>query len=51
MNEKDQREVFRRRNSVRKLMQDPLFYNKEREESMEMLDKIESILKNFKKKS
>lgn len=51
MTEKDLKEVFRRRNNVRKLMQDPLFYMKEKDESMDLLDSIEGLLKAFKKKS
>lgn len=50
MTDKEMNEVFKRRNDVRRLMQDPLFFGKERDESMNMLDNIENILKTFKKK-
>ena len=50
MNDQELKEVFKKRNDVRKLMQDPLFWNKEYEDSMSMLESIESTLKKFKGK-
>lgn len=50
MDEKSLAKVFKKRNEVRKLMQDPLFYNKEEDESFELLNTIEDLLKSFKRK-
>ena len=50
MNDKELKEVLKKRNDVRKLMQDPVFLDKEYKDSMSMLELIESTLKKFKEK-